>query len=158
MAVPNQLPTHSTNSSGWVTFSYAQFGAAAFMAALGIWAMPVELIIKGYLMMSSVFLVGATFTLAKTVRDRDGQLCIEIKTPQDLQREVDLDQGNIFHNALSWFFTDDPAQVGSWGVETKYPRIYRAGSSALRGGAVSGIPGRNAAMCALQDVGIAPSL
>lgn len=91
-------------------------------------------------------------------RDRDGQLCLEIKTPQDLQSEIGLDQGNIFHNALSWFFTDDPAQVGSWGVETQHPRIYRAGSSALRGGAVSGIPGRNAAMRALLDIGIAPNL
>lgn len=81
--------------------------------------------------------------------DRQGRPCIEIKTPQDLEREVDLDLGNIFHNALTWFFTDDAAQIGHWGVETEYPRIYRAGSSAFRGGAVSGIPGRNAAMCIL---------
>lgn len=81
--------------------------------------------------------------------DASGQPCIEIKTPQDLQAEIDLDQGNIFHNALSWFYGDDD-QVGSWGVETEYPRIYRAGASAVRGGAVSGIPGHNAAMCILQ--------
>ena len=31
--------------------------------------MPVDLMVKGYLMMSSVFLVGSAFTLAKTVRD-----------------------------------------------------------------------------------------
>lgn len=84
-------------------------------------------------------------------RDKDGKLCIEIRTPQDLERDVDLDLGNIFHNALSWFFTDDPEQIGKWGVETHIPRIYRAGSSALRGGAVSGIPGRNAAMCVLEQ-------
>jgi phytoene dehydrogenase-like protein len=81
--------------------------------------------------------------------DASGQPCVEIKTPQDLQSEIDLDQGNIFHNALSWFYGDEN-QVGSWGVETEYPRIYRAGASALRGGAVSGIPGHNAAMCILQ--------
>ena len=85
-------------------------------------------------------------------RDRSGELCIEVKTPVDLEREVDLDQGNIFHNSLSWFFTDDPDQVDRWGVETHHPRIYRAGSSALRGGAVSGIPGRNAAMCVMADL------
>ncbi|MFO1001624.1 MAG: NAD(P)/FAD-dependent oxidoreductase [Planctomycetaceae bacterium] len=83
-------------------------------------------------------------------RDKDGSLCVEIKTPQDLERDVDLDLGNIFHNALSWFFTDDQEQVGKWGVETHHDRIYRAGSSAMRGGAVSGIPGRNAAMCVLE--------
>jgi phytoene dehydrogenase-like protein len=79
----------------------------------------------------------------------DGNPCIEIKTPQDLEREVDLDLGNIFHNSLSWFFADSPEDVGTWGVETEYARVYRAGSSALRGGAVSGIPGHNAAKCVL---------
>ncbi len=82
--------------------------------------------------------------------DRDGKPCIEIRTPQDLEREIDLDLGNIFHNSLSWFFTDDPAEVGTWGVETEFAHVYRAGSSALRGGAVSGIPGRNAARCILR--------
>jgi phytoene dehydrogenase-like protein len=84
-------------------------------------------------------------------RDQHGAPCIEVKTPVDLERELDLDQGNIFHNTLSWFFTDDPDQIGRWGVETHHTRIYRAGSSALRGGAVSGIPGRNAAMCVLSE-------
>ena len=83
--------------------------------------------------------------------DRDGKPCIEIKTPQDLEREVDLDQGNIFHNTLSWPFADQNEDVGTWGVETEFPRVYRAGSSAMRGGAVSGIPGHNAATCILED-------
>jgi len=82
-------------------------------------------------------------------RDRDGRPCLEVKTPLDLQDELDLDQGNIFHNAPSWFFTDDPEQVGLRGVETHHPRILRAGSSAVRGGAVSGIPGRHAALAVL---------
>lgn len=83
-------------------------------------------------------------------KDRDGRPCIEIKTPQDLERDVSLDLGNIFHNALSWFFTDNDEDAGLWGVETQYPGIYRAGSSAVRGGAVSGIPGRNSAMALLN--------
>ncbi len=82
--------------------------------------------------------------------DRQGRPCIEIKTPQDLEREVDLDLGNIFHNQLTWFFTENTEEVGKWGVETKYPRIYRSGSAAARGGAVSGIPGYNAAQCVLS--------
>ena len=83
-------------------------------------------------------------------RDATGKLCLEIKTPQDLEREVGLDLGNIFHNSLSWFFSDEPDAAGTWGVETEFAGVYRAGSSALRGGAVSGIPGRNAAMCILS--------
>lgn len=84
-------------------------------------------------------------------RDRDGKLCLEIKTPQDLEQEVGLDLGNIFHNSLSWFFAEEDSQVGTWGVETEFPHVLLAGSSAQRGGAVSGIPGRNAAMSLLQS-------
>lgn len=84
-------------------------------------------------------------------RDRDGQLCLQLHTPQDLETELHLTRGNIFHNALSWFFAEDPEHVGKWGVETDFPGVYLAGSSAMRGGAVSGIPGRNAAMCVLQQ-------
>lgn len=84
-------------------------------------------------------------------RDREGQLCLQLHTPQDLEAELHLTRGNIFHNALSWFFAEDSDHVGQWGVETAFPGIYLAGSSARRGGAVSGIPGRNAAMCVLQQ-------
>ena len=84
-------------------------------------------------------------------RDRKDQPCIEVKSPLDLENDVSLDLGNIFHNTLSWFFTDDREKVGKWGVETHLPRVYLAGSSALRGGAVSGIPGHNAARCILEQ-------
>jgi phytoene dehydrogenase-like protein len=82
--------------------------------------------------------------------DAQGRPCVETLTPQDLEREIGLDQGNIFHNELSWFFTDQKSEAGRWGVETEYDRIYRAGSAACRGGAVSGIPGYHAARCALK--------
>jgi phytoene dehydrogenase-like protein len=82
--------------------------------------------------------------------DREGKPCIEIRTPQDLESEVGLDLGNIFHNTLSWFYAKSAEQAGCWGVETDYPNIYLAGSSAHRGGAVSGIPGHNAAKAILE--------
>ena len=87
-------------------------------------------------------------------RDSSGRPCLEIKSALDLEEELGLDMGNIFHNALSWFFTDDPALVGSWGVETEIDRIYNCGSSAMRGGAVSGIPGHNTAKRILEELGI----
>lgn len=62
------VPSHHS-SAGWVTYSYVSFAFAAGMMGLGIWAIPAELWVKGYMMMSSVFLCGSTFTLAKTVRD-----------------------------------------------------------------------------------------
>ena len=105
------------------------------------------------------YLRGLNRVLAEPIEDclavdAHGTPCIEIKTPQDLEDELALNQGNIFHQALSWFFTDDTDQRGAWGVETPYQRIYRCGSSAQRGGAVSGIPGRNAAQCIFAELGL----
>jgi len=59
----------STNTGGWVLFTYASFVTALALTGLGIWALPAELWVKGYFLMGSAFLVGSTFTLAKTVRD-----------------------------------------------------------------------------------------
>jgi phytoene dehydrogenase-like protein len=83
--------------------------------------------------------------------DIDGKPCLEIKTAVDLERLLGLDRGNIFHKAMTWFFTDDEDEAGTWGVNTDVPRVYRAGSSASRGGAVSGIPGHSAAQQVLAD-------
>jgi len=72
MASPAQFALSSSsnaNTAGWVTFTYASFGMACAMAGLGVWALPADLWVKGYLLMSSVFLCGSTFTLAKTTRD-----------------------------------------------------------------------------------------
>jgi phytoene dehydrogenase-like protein len=80
----------------------------------------------------------------------DGSLCIEAKSAWDLEKEVGLPRGNIFHKALSWFFAENETEIGSLGVETPYERLYICGSSAKRGGAVSGIPGYNAAMKVLK--------
>ncbi len=82
--------------------------------------------------------------------DSRGAYCIEAKSALDLENEMSMPMGNIFHTPLSWFFTDDEVKVGKWGVETDYPNIYLCGSSAERGGAVSGIPGRNAAMAVME--------
>jgi phytoene dehydrogenase-like protein len=84
-------------------------------------------------------------------RDRDGNLCIEAKTPPELERELALNRGNIFHGAPSWFFADG-GESGRWGVETEYERVYRCGASAMRGGGVSGIPGHNAAKCIFEEL------
>lgn len=67
---PWSTPTmNQTNSAGWITYTYASFGIAGAMTALGIWGLPADLWVKGYLAMAVVFLTGATFTLAKTIRD-----------------------------------------------------------------------------------------
>jgi phytoene dehydrogenase-like protein len=83
------------------------------------------------------------------MRTPDGEPCIEVHSPADLEHELRMPRGNIFHGDLAWPFADDPDDVGRWGVETDDPAILVCGAGARRGGGVSGIPGRNAAMAVL---------
>lgn len=95
--------------------------------------------------------------LAEPLRDciavaPDGRMCIEARTTTDLERSLNMIGGDIFHGALSWPWLEAPASgpAGRWGVETAHERVLVCGSSARRGGAVSGIGGQNAAMAALE--------
>ncbi|HEY2138685.1 MAG TPA: NAD(P)/FAD-dependent oxidoreductase [Chthoniobacterales bacterium] len=81
---------------------------------------------------------------------RDGSLCIESKTPVDIEHSLGMYHGNIFHDALTFPFAQSDEQAGTWGVETEFENVFFCGSSAQRGGAVSGIPGHNAAMKVLS--------
>jgi phytoene dehydrogenase-like protein len=78
----------------------------------------------------------------------DGRPCLEAKTPLDLEDELALPRGNIFHRDLAWPFAES-GEEGSWGVETDVANVWLGGAGARRGGGVSGIPGRNAAMAIL---------
>lgn len=83
--------------------------------------------------------------------DADGRPCIEAKTPLDLERELRLPGGNIFHRELSWPYEQEG--TGRWGVETRHANIHLCGAGAVRGGGVSGVPGHNAAMAVLEETG-----
>jgi phytoene dehydrogenase-like protein len=64
-------------------------------------------------------------------------------TPVELEAELGLPGGHIFHQDLAWPFAETEDEVGSWGVETAYRNVWICGASARRGGRVSGIPGHN---------------
>lgn len=98
--------------------------------------------------------------LAEDIRDllmldANGKPCIETKTTQDLEDALGLPGGNIFHAPLSWPYVEAAAALDSpaarWGVDSGHPAIYFCGSTAVRGGAVSGIGGHNAAMAVLGN-------
>lgn len=83
----------------------------------------------------------------------DGSLAIEVKSPLDLEKDIFLPRGNIFHRDLDFpFLNPDSEDSGKllWGAETDEPHIYLAGAGARRGGGVSGIAGHNAAMALLS--------
>jgi phytoene dehydrogenase-like protein len=84
-------------------------------------------------------------------RAPDGAPCLEVRTPVDLERELRLPGGHIFHRDLRWPFAEHDEEAGTWGVETDHPNILVCGAGARRGGGVSGIPGRNAAMAVLAQ-------
>jgi phytoene dehydrogenase-like protein len=88
---------------------------------------------------------------------RDGRRCIESKSPVDIEDALGMYHGNIFQNAPTFPFVERKEQVGTWGVETEYENVFLCGSSALRGGAVSGIPGHNAAMKVLEMIRKTPN-
>ncbi|MEF3402823.1 phytoene desaturase family protein [Agromyces sp. CCNWLW203] len=86
--------------------------------------------------------------------DASGRPCIETKTTLDLEEALAMPGGNIFHGRLSWPWAEPGAALSTpaerWGVATAHPRVLLCGSGAVRGGAVSGIGGHNAAMAVLE--------
>ncbi|MEU1529425.1 phytoene desaturase family protein [Streptomyces fagopyri] len=83
--------------------------------------------------------------------DAEGRPCIEAKTPLDLERDLRLPGGNIFHRDLAFPYVQEG--TGRWGVETAHANVLLCGAGAVRGGGVSGVPGHNAAMAVLESLG-----
>ncbi|WP_406264022.1 NAD(P)/FAD-dependent oxidoreductase [Streptomyces sp. NBC_00191] len=79
--------------------------------------------------------------------DEHGEPCIEAKTPLDLEQELRLPGGHIFHRDLAFPYAAE--STGRWGVETAHANVLLCGAGAVRGGGVSGVPGHNAAMAVL---------
>lgn len=86
--------------------------------------------------------------------DAAGRPCIEVKTTRDLEEALNMPGGNIFHGPLAWPWAEPDASLATpaerWGVATTHPRVLLCGSGAVRGGAVSGVGGHNAAMAVLE--------
>ena len=87
-------------------------------------------------------------------RDADGRPCIEAKIPQDVEADLRMPGGHIFHGDLSWPWAADAAVLDTpaarWGVSTRWGNVLLCGSGAVRGGAVSGLGGHNAAQAVLE--------
>jgi phytoene dehydrogenase-like protein len=83
-------------------------------------------------------------------RAPDGTPCLEARTPIELEAELGMPGGHIFHRDLSWPYAESEDEVGGWGVETAWPNVWICGAGARRGGGVSGIPGHNAAQAVLR--------
>lgn len=88
------------------------------------------------------------------MRSPDGKPCLEAKVPQEIEAELAMPGGHIFHGDLAWPWAsnrellDTPAQ--RWGVATEHESVLLCGSGARRGGAVSALGGHNAAQAVLE--------
>ncbi len=87
------------------------------------------------------------------LRAPDGTPCLEALTPPEIEAELGMPRGHIFHRDLAWPFAESDAEVGTWGVETEHANVWLCAAGARRGGGVSGIPGHNAARAVLQATG-----
>ncbi|MBB6626775.1 NAD(P)/FAD-dependent oxidoreductase [Nocardioides sp. KIGAM211] len=89
-------------------------------------------------------------------RDADGKPCLEAKIPQDVEADLAMPGGHIFHGDLDWPWASNRARLDSaaqqWGVQTDDPSVLLCGSGSRRGGAVSGLGGHNAAQAVLASL------
>ncbi|MED6170465.1 hypothetical protein PIB30_031240 [Stylosanthes scabra] len=77
----------------------------------------------------------------------------DMLTPPDLEREIGLTGGNIFHGAMGLDSLFLMRPVKGWSnYKTPLKGLYLCGSGAHPGGGVMGAPGRNAAHLVLQDL------
>lgn len=77
----------------------------------------------------------------------------DMLTPPDLEREIGLTGGNIFHGAMGLDSLFLMRPVKGWSnYKTPLKGLYLCGSGAHPGGGVIGAPGRNAAHLVLQDI------
>ncbi|MEM1411757.1 MAG: NAD(P)/FAD-dependent oxidoreductase, partial [Pseudomonadota bacterium] len=76
----------------------------------------------------------------------------QIKTPLDIERDLNMLGGDIFHGALhlDQLYSLRPV-AGFADHRMPVPGVYLCGSGAHPGGGVSGLPGRNAAQVMLRD-------
>jgi phytoene dehydrogenase-like protein len=90
-------------------------------------------------------------------RDADGNPCLEAKVPQDVEADLAMPGGHIWHGDLDWPWAPNRARLETpaqqWGVQTDVGSVLVCGSGARRGGGVSGIGGHNAARAVLESLG-----
>jgi len=83
-------PSINENTASWMAFVWISFVISIFLMCAGIYQLPTEIWIKGYMAMGLFFSVASSFTLSKTVRDdHEARKLInrvtEVKTERMLQ-------------------------------------------------------------------------
>ena len=75
----------------WVITVWVAFAAAVLLAGWGLWRMNIEQWQKYYMLVSWLFMVSSTFTLAKTIRDAQEAQMLEQRSARARSTEVDAE-------------------------------------------------------------------
>ncbi len=70
MTNPQANPDLLGDSSSWTSFIWISFVTSIVLMLVGIFFLPVDWWIRGYLYMGTLFLTASTLTLSKSLRDR----------------------------------------------------------------------------------------
>lgn len=70
MSSPYTNPDLHADSPAWHSFIWIAFVVSMTLMVVGIYYLPVNWWIRGYLYMGTLFLTASTLTLSKTLRDR----------------------------------------------------------------------------------------
>lgn len=70
MATMQHAAQPEPHSPAWIAQTWISFAVSVGACALGIWVLPVDPWIRGYLAMGLLFVLGSTLNLAKTARDQ----------------------------------------------------------------------------------------
>ena len=62
-------PEMNNHSSAWISFTYANVAISLALTFGGLFYLPLDLWIKGYMLMGVTMLVSSTITATKTIRD-----------------------------------------------------------------------------------------
>lgn len=90
----NPMLAHSRDTTAWVFCAWASFILSLLLLATGVYHLPTDIWVKGYIAMGIAFLTGSSFTLSKTIRDNHeaDKLINRVETAktEKLLTEVDL--------------------------------------------------------------------
>jgi hypothetical protein len=84
-------PQLQKDTPAWILFVWLSFSIAMLMMVVGIYYAPISWWVRGYFYMGTLFMVGSTFTLAKTIRDN-------FEAQKMINRVVDAKTEKILHD------------------------------------------------------------
>jgi hypothetical protein len=88
-------PNNPQHSSAWVSFTYANMLLSLALMLGGILFLPLDMWIKGYMLMGVAMLVSSSITVTKTVRDTQeaGKLVNKIEDAKTEQLLMRMERG-----------------------------------------------------------------